>query len=173
MFPSVWPTLLSVIIARLFLDALRLSQPLLTREITLWISNKDSDSSTGQGLIGSTVVLYVVLALTDVIDKRQGNRLITKVKGILISANHWKSLLLFLDQLIDGAALSLSSIDSTRVCTALPNLTKLVAAPLKVLGATILLKRRIGVSCLALIVLSITISGLSFENPYKAISFQK
>jgi len=169
----VWPTLLGVAVARLLLGALKLSQPLLTRQITLWLSNKNSDSSAGRGLIVSTVLLYVGLALINVIYKRQIDRLMTKIRGILISAGHWKCLLLSADQLVDGAALSLLSIDSTRICTALPNLSELVAAPFEIMGAIILLERQIGVSCLAPIVLSIAISGLSFVNSYKAIPFQK
>lgn len=96
-----------------------------------------------------------------------------KIRAILISTGHWKSLALPADELADGAALSLLSIDSRRICSAVPNVTELFAAPFEITGAAILLERQIGVSCLAPIVLSVVVSGLSFGNSYKSIPFQK
>jgi ATP-binding cassette subfamily C (CFTR/MRP) protein 1 len=170
-FLAVWPTIFGAAVASILMGPLKLLQPLLTRQITLWLSYEDSNPNVGRGLIVSTVLLYVGLALVNIIYKRQTHRLVTKIRGILVSADHSKILRLSADQLGDGAALSLLTIDTIRICSAVMNITQLFAAPFEIGGAIILLEREIGTSCVAPVVLTLAISAISFGNSHKAVPF--
>jgi ATP-binding cassette subfamily C (CFTR/MRP) protein 1 len=172
-FWSSWPTLLGVTAARISLAIAMLFQPLLIQQITLWLDNKNAQSDVGYGLIGLTVILYLAMAFSNVVYKRQLDRLATKTRGILISVLHWKVLSMSPEQLADGAALALLSVDSTRICTAIPQIAELLVAPLEIIGATILLERQIGIFCLAPVLLNVLICGISSANTMKGVPHQK
>ena len=103
--------LITMAIPRLFLSAFRLSQPLLISRVTSWLSQNDSNVSYGHGLIGATGLVYVGMALTNVISKRQFDRFLMKLRGTLILVIHSKSLCLPADRLSNGAVLTLISND--------------------------------------------------------------
>ncbi|KEQ68866.1 putative ABC transporter [Aureobasidium namibiae CBS 147.97] len=182
--PSKWPLLramsrmftsllIAIGVSRLGLSALKLSQPLLTRKVTLWLSEEHVDTSAGRGLIGATVLLYVSLALVNVTSKRLLDRLTTQVRGVLISVMHSKSLAISTEHAADGAVLSLMTNDTDRICSAIPVIAGLFAAPFEIGVAVFLLERQIGVSCLAPVLLTVAISVAGFANSKRAFPFQK
>lgn len=162
-----------MIIARICLAIVMLSQPSLIQQITLWLDDERAQSEIGYGLIGLTVVIYLTMAFSNVVYKRQLDRLMTKTRGILISAIHWKALAMSSEQLADGAALALLSVDSTRICTAMPQIAELCIAPLEIIGAAVLLERQIGKFCLAPVLLNTLICAISSANTMKGVPYQK
>lgn len=160
-------------IPRLFLSAFRLSQPLLIRRVTSWLSRNDSYVSYGHGLIGATALIYVGIALANVICKRQFDRFSTKLRGTIISVIHSKSLSLPADQLGNGAVLTLISNDVNRVCTTLEQIVDLLTSPFEIFIAIYLLEREIGVACVATVAFSLIISLVSLLNSNRSIPLQK
>ncbi|KIM99420.1 hypothetical protein OIDMADRAFT_146875 [Oidiodendron maius Zn] len=165
--------LITMAIPRLFLSAFRLSQPLLISRVTSWLSENDSDVSNGYGLIGATALVYVGMALTNVMSKRQFDRFSTKLRGALISVIHSKSLCLPADRLSNGAVLTLISNDVNRVCTTLQQIVDLFTTPIEIVIAIYLLEREIGVACIGPVIFSLIISLVSFLNSNRSIPLQK
>ena len=168
-------TLVAIIIPRLCLSAFKLSQPLLINRITSLLSREPTERSTnaGHGLIGATVLIYLGLAVSNAVFKRQLHRFLTKLRGVLITAIHAKSLESPSDKIADNAVLTLISADINRICFSLQRIEDLFATPIEVGVAVFLLERQIGVSCVAPVVLSVIITGLSFFNSNKALPMQK
>lgn len=160
-------------VPRLFLSAFRLSQPLLIRQVTSWLSRDDSNVDNGHGLIGAAALVYIGMALTNVICKRQFDRFSTKLRGTLISVIHSKSLCLSAERLSDGAVLTLISNDANRICTTLQQLVDLFSVPLEVAVAIYLLSREIGVAAVAPVAFSLVITIVSFLNSSRSIPLQK
>jgi ATP-binding cassette subfamily C (CFTR/MRP) protein 1 len=167
------PLLIAIVVSRLSLSALKLSQPLLTHKVTSWLSEEHVDTSASRGLIGATVLLYTGLALVNVTSKRLLDRLTTQIRGTLISVMHSKTLVLSPENAADGAVLSLMTNDTDRICSAIPVIAELFAAPFEIGVAVFLLERQIGVSCLAPVLLTVAISVAGFANSKKAIPHQK
>lgn len=152
---------------------MRLSQPLLINRITSWLSNPDSDADDGHGLIGATILIYLGLALSNVMFKRGLDRLMTQVRGILIAAVHLKSLTLPADKIADAGTLSLISNDTNRITMSLTFVDQAFAAPLEIAVAVYLLEAQISVVCIAPVLFAIITAGISFMNSNSAIPMQK
>ena len=167
-------TLLGVVIPRLCYSALSLAQPLLINRVTLWLSNRNAaDEDTGRGLIGATACIYIALAITNAIFKRQMHRLETKVRGALTTAIYTRTLKLSSELLPEGGALTFVTTDTARVSMALSRLDYLIGAPLELAVGIYLLKTQVGVSCVAPVAFNITISLLSFYDSNSALPIQK
>ncbi|CEJ91185.1 hypothetical protein VHEMI06915 [[Torrubiella] hemipterigena] len=170
---ALWLELITMGAPRLFLSAFRLSQPLLIRQVTSWLSKNDSNVDIGHSLIGAAALVYIGMALTNVISKRQFDRFSTKLRAILISVIHSKSLCLSAEQLSDGAVLTLISNDANRICTTLQQLVDLFSVPLEVSVAIYLLSREIGVAAVAPVAFSLIITVISFLNSSRSIPLQR
>lgn len=158
---------------RAILAGFKISQPLLTHMITSWLAQNDGVGDAGRGLIGLTALLYVGMAVVNAVYKRQVDRLDTKTRGMLVSAIYAKALRLPASQLGDRAALSLLSIDTQRICSSIPTITELFAAPLEIACAITLLQRQVGICALAPVILSLGLGAISFANSAKAVPYQK
>ena len=154
---------------------IKLCQPLLIHRVTTLLSNHKSDepSDTGQALVGGTALLYLGLAISNVLFKRQLHRLLTKIRGSVIAAVHSKSLDLPSDKLSDDGALTLITADISRITMSLQTIDNVFATPFEVGVAIFLLQRQIGVSSVAPVVLSIAISIILFFNSNIAVPMQK
>nr|POE51560.1 multidrug resistance-associated protein 1 [Quercus suber] len=161
---------------RLCLSALRLCQPLLIHSITSYLavpSGDESNPDIARGLIAATVLLYVGIAVFGALYRRQLHRFITQLRGSIISSIHRKALLLPADKLSDNAMLTLASADVNRIASSLKQLDELFATPIEIAVAMFLLEKQIGVSCVAPIALSISISVISLGNSVNAVVVQK
>ncbi|KAI8633154.1 putative ABC transporter [Xylariaceae sp. FL1651] len=171
---SVWRTFFAMVIPRLFLSALRLSQPLLINRITDYLSKTGNEGTeTGRGLIGATVLIYISLGVCTALYKRYLHRLITMIRGMLLTAVQSHSLTLSVESVSDKAALTLISTDINRIGTSLLNLDNTFAAPLEALGAVGLLVRQTGISSIGPVALALVIGSLSFFEIKKAVPEQK
>ncbi|KAI3326783.1 putative ABC transporter [Xylariaceae sp. AK1471] len=171
---SVRLTFLAMVIPRLFLSALRLSQPLLIHRITDYLGHLDEERvETGQGLIGATVLIYLGLAVTNALYKRNLHRLITMVRGVLLTAVQTHTLALPADRISDKAALTLISTDVNRIGTSLLHLDNMFAAPIEVIVAIWLLVNQAGISSVGPVALAFAIGSISFFEIRKAIPEQK
>ena len=172
---SLRETLLALTVPRLFLSAFKLSQPLLINRVTSVLSSRTSERSidAGRGLIGATVLIYLGLAMSNALYKRQLHRLLTKIRGTAVTAVHYKALVLPSDKVSDNAALTLMTTDVNRICFSLQRLDDLFFTPIEVGVAVFLLERQIGVSCVAPVAFSMAISIISFVNSNTAVPMQK
>nr|POE63571.1 abc transporter c family member 13 [Quercus suber] len=165
-----------MICPRLCLSALRLCQPLLIHSITSYLAispGGKSNPENARGLIAATVLLYVGIAMFGALYRRQLHRFITQLRGSIVSSIHRKALLLSADRLSDNAVLTLASADTNRITSSLKQLDDLFATPLEVAVAIFLLERQIGLSCVAPVALSISISAISFLHSNNAVPVQK
>lgn len=174
-FASVRWTVLAVIMPRLCLSALKLSQPLLIGRVTRLLSEglNDNNRDQAKGLIGAAALIYVGVAITTALFQRELHRMLTKIRGSIVSAVYAKLLKLDTSNLADSAALTLVTADVNRVCSSLKEIDNLFATPIEVAVAIFLLERQIGVSCIAPVALAVTITVISFMQSNTAISMQK
>ena len=162
-------------VPRLCLGAFKLSQPLLINRITSLLSESTTDWSlnAGRGIIGATVIVYLGLAISGALYKRQLHRLLTKIRGTIVTAVHSKTLELSSDKLSDNAALSLITADVNRITFSLEKFDELFAASLEIGVAVFLLQRQIAISSIASVALVVVVSVTSFFNSNTAVPMQK
>lgn len=157
------------------MSALKLCQPLLIARITSLLSTgfTGRDDNYGRGLIGAAALIYTGIAITTALYQRQLHRLITKLRGSVIAAVYAKMLRLDSTKLNDNAALTLVTADIMRVCNSLKQIDDLFATPIEIGVAIYLLKRQIGVSCVAPVAISLVMTTISFFNSNTAVPMQK
>lgn len=161
------------ILPRLCVSALKLTQPLLIGRITNWLGEDPRDQDTGKGLIAATILIYITMALLTVTYRRQADRFLTTLRGILISALHSQSLALSKTQLSDGNMLTLVNTDVLRIGMSLQRVGEVFAAPFEVIGATALLVHQIGVSCIVPIAVGIAVPIVSALNTKRGLPMQR
>jgi ATP-binding cassette subfamily C (CFTR/MRP) protein 1 len=168
-------SLLAILLPRLCLSAVKLTQPLLTSRITSWLGEHTRDNDTGKGLIAATTLIYLVMALFTVVYKRQTDRFLTTLRGILISALHSQSLACFKTQLSvsDGNMLTLVNTDVLRIAMSLQRIGEMFAAPFEVIGVTALLAKQSGISCIAPIAVGIIVPIMSAFNTKRGLPMQR
>jgi ATP-binding cassette subfamily C (CFTR/MRP) protein 1 len=166
-------SLFMTILPRLCFSALKLTQPLLIGRITDWLGEDPRYQDTGKGLIAATILIYMIMALLTVTYRRQADRFLTTLRGILISALHSQSLALSKTQLSDGNMLTLVNTDVLRIGMSLQRVGEVFAAPFEVIGATALLVHQIGVSCIAPIAVGIVVPIVSALNTKRGLPMQR
>ena len=168
-------SIVGVAVPRLCLIAFTLSQPLLINRITLLLSRPETDHSddVGRSLICAAALIYLGLAICNAMYKRQLHRLLTQIRGAIVTAVHSQALLLPSDKIDDAAALTLTTADVQRLTFSLQRVDSIFAAPFEVGVAMFLLERQIGVSCVAPIALAVLISAIAFVNSNIAVPMQK
>lgn len=104
-----WTAVTAFVLPRLVLSALKLSQPLLINSITGVMAAGPTMKSmdSGRGLIGATALVYCGLALSNAIYKRQLQRFLTRLRGVLVTSLYGKLLVLPSDVLADNTAITL------------------------------------------------------------------
>jgi ATP-binding cassette subfamily C (CFTR/MRP) protein 1 len=168
-------SLCAIVLPRLCLTAVKLTQPLLISKITIWLSEDPRDDDTGKGLIAATTLIYLVMALFTVAYKRQTDRFLTRLRGMLISALHSQSLAFSKTQLSvsDGNMLTLVSTDVLRIAMSLQRIGEIFAAPFEVIGVAALLANQSGVSCVAPIAVGVIVPVLSALNTKRGLPMQR
>lgn len=168
-------TFLDLLIPRLCLSALRLSQPLLVHRITSILSAPRTNETTkaSRGLIGATLMIYIGLAISNALYQRHLHRFLTQIRGTIVAAIHAKVLLSSSSAVSDNAALTLISADLERISFSLRHIDQLFASPIEIGVAMFLLERQVGVSCVAPIAFSIVLTAISLINSNVAVPMQK
>ena len=168
-------SLCAIVLPRLFLSAVKLTQPLLIARITSWLGEDPRDNDTGKGLIAATTLIYLVMALFTVAYKRQTDRFLTTLRGMLISALHSQSLACSKTQLSisDGNMLTLVSTDVLRIAMSLQRIGEIFAAPFEVIGVAALLAYQSGISCIAPIAVGVMVPVLSALNTKRGLPMQR
>lgn len=168
-------SIVGMVIPRLFLSAFRLSQPLMINRITTLLATPESAASTnaGRGLIGAAALIYLGMAVCNALYKRQLHRLLTQLRGAVVTAVHSQALVLPSDKLEDAAALTLVTADVQRMTFSLQKVDQLFASPFELAAGIFLLERQIGVSCVAPVAVAASISAISFVNSNGAVPMQR
>lgn len=166
-------SVLATIAPRLYLSTMKLTQPLLIGRMTQWLGEDSRDRVTGKGLIAATVLIYLLMALLTVTYRRQADRFLTTLRVALISALHSQSLVLSKTQLSNGNMLTLVNTDVLRVGMSLQRIGEIFAAPFEIIGVAALLAHQIGVSCIAPIVVGITVPIVSALNTKRGLPMQR
>jgi ATP-binding cassette subfamily C (CFTR/MRP) protein 1 len=172
MFSTTKRSLFAIMLPRLCLSAVKLTQPLLIVRLTNWLGEDLRDHNTGKGLIVATMIIYLVTALLNVTYRRQADRFLTTCRGILISVLHSQSLDLSGNQRSDGNTLTLINTDVLRIGLSLQRLGEAFAAPFEVIGVAALLAHQSGVSCVAPIAVGITVAIIGALNTKRGLPMQ-
>jgi ABC-type multidrug transport system fused ATPase/permease subunit len=151
----------------------KLTQPLLISRITDWLGENPRDHDNGKGLIAATTLIYLVMALLTVTYKRQADRFLTTLRGILISALHSQSLVLSKTQLSDGNMLTLVSTDVLRIGMSLQRVGEVFAAPFEIIGVAALLAHQSGIACIAPIAVGVIVPIVSALNTKRGLPMQR
>lgn len=139
-----------IIISRLCLIAFTYTQPFLIIKVIDQVGNsRTSNRNDGYGLIAATFLIYVGIALSRVVYMHAQNRLITKIRGSLISVIYGKLLRLNLTRPDKSAAITLMSTDTDRICFVLERINEMWAGIIEVAIATFLLEQQVGAVCVA------------------------
>ncbi|KAJ0159330.1 Canalicular multispecific organic anion transporter 1 [Colletotrichum tanaceti] len=146
---------LSAIIPRLCQSAFNFSQPLLIARIVTFAQDANDDRNIGYGLIGATAIVYTGLAFSIAVYKHKTYRLITMVRGGLISLIYDKTIELDSGALKDGASVTLIGTDCESIAQGLVNVHEIWAAPIDIGLALYLLQREMGVACVAPVVIAV------------------
>lgn len=164
-----------MVVPRLCLSALKLTQPLLINRVTGLLSESfdGQNDDVRHALIAATGLLYVGLATTTAVYQRELHRMITKIRGIMVTAVSAKVLRLDTASLADSAASTLISTDVDRICGSLKEIDDLFATPIEIAVAIFLLERQIGVSCIAPVAVSAGLTAISFYNSAAAVPMQR
>ena len=166
-------SLVAIALPRLCLSAVKLTQPLLIGRITSWLGEDPRDDDIGKGLIAATTLIYLVMALFTVAYKRQTDRFLTTLRGVLISALHSQSLAGSKAQPADGNMLTLVSTDVLRIAMSLQRIGEIFAAPFEVIGVAALLANQSGVSCVAPIAVGVIVPIMSALNTKRGLPMQR
>ena len=130
--------------------AFTFAQPFLISKVIDQLSNpRASSRGNSYGLIAATFFIYTGIAVSRLIYMHAQNRLITKIRGALISVLYKKILRLSLTCSDKSAAMTLMSTDTDRICFVLERVNELWAGIIEVAIATFLLEQQVGAVCIA------------------------
>ncbi|KAJ3569671.1 hypothetical protein NPX13_g6005 [Xylaria arbuscula] len=158
-----WEVLL-IVFPKLAYVALSLSQPFLIQEAVSFVQNKGAENSNdvGYGLIGAFALVYIGLAITMGWSSHLTYRLMTMMRGGLVSLIYRKMLRTPMTSLNDSAAVTLMGIDVQRIAETFHYLlVETVPAFIQLGIATYLLYLQVGGVFVVLLILSIAATLLS------------
>jgi ATP-binding cassette, subfamily C (CFTR/MRP), member 1 len=140
-----------VVFPRACLIAFTYCQPFLINKVIGQVSDTAAsrNQNNGYGLIAATFFIYAGIALSRVHYTHAQNRLITKIRGALVSIIYHKTLQLSLTGADTSVALTLMSTDTDRICFVLERINELWAGLIEFAIATFLLERQVGAACVA------------------------
>lgn len=171
-FKCFWVKVLTTIVFRLCLIAFRFSQPLLIQRAVSLLQEPDNQdkTNTGRALIGATALIYVGIALVTGAFRHNVYRLMTMIRGGLISLIYNTTMKLDTTSAQESAALTLMSTDIECIASGLEVFDCLWADPIEIGIAIYLLFSQIGLTSVAAVVSSIRGYCPFIYSPYP--SFQ-
>ncbi|KAJ5928177.1 ATP-binding cassette transporter [Penicillium verhagenii] len=137
------------VVPRLCLAVFTFCQPFLI-SATVNYMNEDTTVDTkqrGQGIIGAYVLVYLGIAVSNSVYKRQLNRFSTMTRSGLISLIFTQTTQLKASDVVDSAALTHMGTDTERIVSNLRSMHEIWATVLELGVAVWLLERQIDVSC--------------------------
>jgi ATP-binding cassette subfamily C (CFTR/MRP) protein 1 len=162
-YPAIWTLvitlrqpILATTLPRIIMLALNISQPLLTERLLRYLGPgvHTSQLSVGGGLIGAYALQYIGLAVSTSLYYQIHFRVITMVRGCLVSALNAK--MGHLDMaLVENAqaSLTLISTDMQQISMGLQRFHDLWANAIQVAIASYLLEKQVGIACVFPIVI--------------------
>ncbi|PLB43601.1 P-loop containing nucleoside triphosphate hydrolase protein [Aspergillus steynii IBT 23096] len=155
---TLWTTksaFISGIFARVCLIAFKYTQPFLIERTVGFGSDLSQPESIGWGLTGAWFLVFVGLAISTGAFYHATYRLVTSVRGSLVSLVYSKTLDLSVTALDESVAVTLMSTDSENICQGFANLHEVWAAPVECAVALFLLYRQLEMAFLAPMVVAI------------------
>ncbi|KJZ71929.1 hypothetical protein HIM_08685 [Hirsutella minnesotensis 3608] len=111
-FRTLMPAFFAVVIPRLCFLGIKFAQPFLLQRIISAIGQREQSREIVGGLVGATVLIYFGIAISKAYYKHLTYRMITMLRGVLVSAIFKKSLRLRQsDKANESAAVTLMSTD--------------------------------------------------------------
>ncbi|KAH5529875.1 hypothetical protein HBI29_022040 [Parastagonospora nodorum] len=135
------------VLPRLALSGFTFAQPfLLTRVVSYATTTPDArlEKQLAYGLIGATAFIYVGLAISNANAQHKTYRVITKLRGTLVSLIYAKTLTISLPTAQNGSAITLMSADVNRTATGLRFMHECWASCIDIGLGTYLLQRQLG-----------------------------
>ncbi|KAI5206442.1 putative ABC transporter [Aureobasidium subglaciale] len=156
-FRCLWTSIAAMIPTRLALVGFTYGQTFLfTRAINYLSQQKDAtDKNIGYGLIAATFIIYVGIAVSTALYQQQISRIMTKLRGALISMVYNRILVISDGASRDGAALTLISSDVDIIIRVLGELNESWARLIVVAVGIGLLSRQVGAVCVVPILLTV------------------
>ncbi|KAI0906085.1 P-loop containing nucleoside triphosphate hydrolase protein [Ustulina deusta] len=170
-----WEALL-IVFPKLAYVALSLSQPFLIQEAVSFVQNTEAENNNdvGYGLIGGFALVYTGLAITMGWSSHLTYRLMTMMRGGLISIIYRKMLRTQMTKLNDSAAVTLMGTDVQRIAETFHYLlVETVPAFIQLSIATYLLYLQLGAVFVVLLILSIVGTLLSGQIADRVSKSQK
>jgi ATP-binding cassette subfamily C (CFTR/MRP) protein 1 len=164
---TLWRPILATTLPRIIMLALNISQPLLTERPLRYLNPAEhtSQPSVGRGLIGAYALQYVGLAISTSLFYQLHFRVITMVRGCLVSALNAK--MGHLDMALVGdaqASLTLMSTDMEQINIGLQRFHDLWANAIQVAIASYLLEKQVGVACVFPVVIVVCCALVSVST---------
>ncbi|KAH8425873.1 putative ABC multidrug transporter [Aspergillus melleus] len=149
--------LLAAIVPRACLVALNVCQPLLLHRSLSFTSEPDTSKSTnvGYGLIGAYILVYTGMAVSMGQYQHLTYRVITMVRGGVVSMVYKKSGTLSVKDADPAASLTLMSADIERIVQGWQTIHDIWGNTLEIALAIFLLERELGVSCVVPVAVSL------------------
>ncbi|KAK6823100.1 hypothetical protein RU639_006189 [Aspergillus parasiticus] len=148
------------ILPRLFLIGFTFSQPFLITSILNWLDNSHSAINHGYGLIGATLLIYLGMALSNLIYDQLLYQFVTMFRGAASSMIYDHALHIPDGTLGDrSATITLMTTDVDRIITCLITLNEFWARTIEVGIGIALLALRLGWVCLIPLVVVLISSG--------------
>ncbi|KAJ6184246.1 ABC transporter integral membrane type 1, partial [Penicillium mononematosum] len=144
-YDSKW-TVAAAVAPRLCLIGFKFAQPFLINDIIDYVSEKGSSGLSGvkYGFVGATVLVYVGIAVSTALYKRQAIRMVTMTRGSSVTMIYSKTLHQASDQCQEAGSTTLMSTDIDRIATGLLNSHELWASPVEIVIALVLLGKCVG-----------------------------
>lgn len=150
----------SAIIPQICLAAFKFCQPFLISATIDFISQSSTEENRIQGpaLVGAYVLTYMGMTISTAAYWRQTFRLVTMIRGGLISLIYRQTTKLQAGDFKAKSSITLISTDVERISYRLRSIHEAWMAPIEVAIAIFLLERQLGVACLIPAAISICMS---------------
>ncbi|GKZ28606.1 hypothetical protein AbraIFM66950_010288 [Aspergillus brasiliensis] len=148
-------------LARLFRIGLVYTQPFLISRLTIYVGQDNLSKDVGYGLIGAFALVFILKAVVNCLYEHYIFRLITQIRGALVSAIYDKTLELKYDEYSDSTALTLMSNDIDNIASGIQNVHEVWASPIEVGIALYLLQRQVAWAAAIPAVLSVAVFHLT------------
>ncbi|GKZ18301.1 hypothetical protein AbraIFM66951_000859 [Aspergillus brasiliensis] len=148
-------------LARLFRIGLVYTQPFLISRLTIYVGQDNPSKDVGYGLIGAFALVFILKGVVNCLYEHYIFRLITQIRGALVSAIYDKTLELKYDEYSDSAALTLMSNDIDNIASGIQNVHEVWASPIEVGIALYLLQRQVAWAAAIPAVLSVAVFYLT------------
>ncbi|RAH61586.1 multidrug resistance protein MDR [Aspergillus piperis CBS 112811] len=144
-------------LSRLMRIGLDYTQPFLISRLTIYVGQKNSSKDDGYGLIGAFALVFILKGVMNCLYEHYVFRLITQIRGALVSVIYDKILELKYDEYTDSAALTLMSNDMDNIASGIQNVHEVWASPIEVSIALYILQRQVAWAATVPAVLSIVV----------------